>query len=125
LPSSRSSTPVKPDFKLIAVCDNYPILPTGFPAIIKKNRDYCNAENQSFLGAFWGRWQAAPKPGYPFQVLGFANANPVGFPLLSHCAAAAQDKARQLPGRGIAFGNSAALTRRSQFGTNCVICHQA
>jgi hypothetical protein len=41
------------------------------------------------------------------------------------CAAAAQDKARQLPGRGIAVGNSAALTRRSQFGTNCVMCHQA
>jgi hypothetical protein len=27
------------------------------------------------------------KPGFPLQVLGFAYANPVGFPLQSHCAA--------------------------------------
>jgi hypothetical protein len=26
------------------------------------------------------------KPGFPLQVLGFADANPVGFPLQSHCA---------------------------------------
>jgi hypothetical protein len=26
------------------------------------------------------------KPGFPLQVLGFAHANPVGFPLQSHCA---------------------------------------
>ncbi|MDR1180128.1 MAG: hypothetical protein LBK44_06450 [Spirochaetales bacterium] len=38
--------------------------------------------------------------------------------------AAAQDKARQLPGRGIAEGNSAALTMRSQLWNNCVMCHQ-
>jgi hypothetical protein len=38
------------------------------------------------MGAFLGRHKAAQKPGFPLQVLGFANANPVGFPLQSHCA---------------------------------------
>jgi hypothetical protein len=28
----------------------------------------------------------AKKPGFPLQVLGFAHANPVGFPLQSYCA---------------------------------------
>jgi hypothetical protein len=32
------------------------------------------------------------KPGFPLQVLGFANANPVGFPLQSPCAAQGQHK---------------------------------
>jgi hypothetical protein len=35
------------------------------------------------LGAFLGRPEAAQKPGFPLQVLGFAYANPVGFPLQS------------------------------------------
>jgi hypothetical protein len=37
---------------------------------------------------FWAA-QAAQKPGFPLQVLGFANANPVGFPLQSLARAAA------------------------------------
>jgi hypothetical protein len=42
------------------------------------------------LGAFLA--QSAKKPGYPLQVLGFAHANPVGFPLLSLAQAAAQSQ---------------------------------
>jgi hypothetical protein len=36
----------------------------------------------------------AKKPGFPLQVLGFANANPVGFPLqsLAHAPAAIRKK---------------------------------
>jgi hypothetical protein len=62
----------------------------------------------------------AKKPGFPLQVLGFAYANPVGFPLQS---LARQIKNRpgncpwQFPGRRIAKGNSAALTRRRQFAS--------
>jgi hypothetical protein len=37
-----------------------------------------------FSGAFfWAREARPKKPGFPLQVLGFANANPVGFPLQS------------------------------------------
>jgi hypothetical protein len=37
-----------------------------------------------FWAHFFGRAFARPKkPGFPLQVLGFANANPVGFPLQS------------------------------------------
>jgi hypothetical protein len=32
---------------------------------------------------FWARSARPKKPGFPLQVLGFANANPVGFPLQS------------------------------------------
>jgi hypothetical protein len=39
-----------------------------------------------FGAHFFGRAKAHPKkPGFPLQVLGFAYANPVGFPLQSHC----------------------------------------
>jgi hypothetical protein len=37
------------------------------------------------------------KPGFPLLVLGFAYANPVGFPLQSPCAAAAQNQFPELP----------------------------
>jgi hypothetical protein len=44
------------------------------------------------------------KPGFPFQVLGFAYANPVGFPLQSLARAAAHPEiaVRQFRGRIIA-----------------------
>jgi hypothetical protein len=32
---------------------------------------------------FWARFARPKKPGFPLQVLGFAYANPVGFPLQS------------------------------------------
>jgi hypothetical protein len=35
------------------------------------------------LGAFFCPQGRAKKPGFPLQVLGFATANPVGFPLQS------------------------------------------
>jgi hypothetical protein len=58
------------------------------------------------------------KPGFPLQVLGFANANPVGFPLQS---LARQIRIKpgnclwQFPGRIIAKGNYAHATRLEQF----------
>jgi hypothetical protein len=60
------------------------------------------------LGAFF--WARPKKPGFPLQVLGFANANPVGFPLQSlaqrqrqshtrirACATSRRANARRLP----------------------------
>jgi hypothetical protein len=38
--------------------------------------------NYKFWAPFWAA-DAAQKPGFPLQVLGFAHANPVGFPLQS------------------------------------------
>jgi hypothetical protein len=35
------------------------------------------------MARFFARSLRAKKPGFPLQVLGFANANPVGFPLQS------------------------------------------
>jgi hypothetical protein len=55
------------------------------------------------LGAFLGRPLAAQKPGFPLQVLGSANALPVGFPLQSLARAPAA-------GSEIAFGNFACVT---------------
>jgi hypothetical protein len=49
------------------------------------------------LGAFFCPQGRAKKPGFPLQVLGSADALPVGFPLQSHCASAAQNYATQLP----------------------------
>jgi hypothetical protein len=34
---------------------------------------------------FFARHERAKKPGFPLQVLGFAYANPVGFPFQIHC----------------------------------------
>jgi hypothetical protein len=51
-----------------------------------------------FWAPFFGRAKARPKkPGFPLQVLGFANANPVGFPLQSLARAAAQNQLPELP----------------------------
>jgi hypothetical protein len=58
------------------------------------------------------------KPGYPFQVLGFAYANPVGFPLLSLAHQLRTNSRNCLPaiaGQIIAFGNYLRVIRRSQF----------
>jgi hypothetical protein len=47
----------------------------------KKQRVHVRRILAPFLPAKPGK-----KPGFPLQVLGFANANPVGFPLQSQCA---------------------------------------
>jgi hypothetical protein len=39
--------------------------------------------NPHDLGAIFLSEDGQKKPGFPLQVLGFANANPVGFPLQS------------------------------------------
>ncbi|MDR1315937.1 MAG: hypothetical protein LBK13_03595, partial [Spirochaetales bacterium] len=82
------------------------------------------------LGTFLARPQAAQKPGFPLQVLGIANAIPVGFPLQSHCAAAAQNQAPKLP---TAISGAATCQRQlaarnpavAILSQNCVVCHQA
>jgi hypothetical protein len=58
----------------------------------------------------------APGPGFPLQVLGFANANPVGFPLqsLARAPAAAQE---------IAPGNFLRITRRKLVARNGFPAH--
>jgi hypothetical protein len=73
------------------------------------------------------------KPGFPLQVLGSADALPVGFPLQSLAPhglfalsrprnplrMAAQNQVTELPwqfrGQVIAYGNYLRITRRSQF----------
>jgi hypothetical protein len=52
------------------------------------------------LGAFRAGLPSGAEPGFPLQVLGFANANPVGFPLQSLARAPAPNTDRQtaLPG---------------------------
>jgi hypothetical protein len=45
------------------------------------------SESDRLRAHFFGRAFARPKkPGFPLQVLGSADALPVGFPLQSHCA---------------------------------------
>jgi hypothetical protein len=57
---------------------------------------------QSKMAPFFARLERAKKPGYPLQVLGFANANPAGFPLLSLARAQRAAKLRtQFCGRSI------------------------
>jgi hypothetical protein len=71
------------------------------------------------MGAFLGRPRAAQKPGFPLQVLGFANANPVGFPLQSLARGslepAPEIAVRQFQEYIIACGNYVLITRRRQF----------
>jgi hypothetical protein len=51
------------------------------------------------------------KPGFPLQVLGSANALPVGFPLQSHCASADQNQPPRCKRRGRAVSDRYGLYR--------------
>jgi hypothetical protein len=51
---------------------------------------------------FFARLEQAKKPGFPLQVLGFAHANPVGFPLQS-LARLRANCSLFLQGRSLAF----------------------
>jgi hypothetical protein len=78
------------------------------------------------VGAFFCPQSRAKKPGFPLQVLGSADALPVGFPLQSLAQAAAQNQLPELPeaipGQQIAFGNLLRVTRRSQFCSDKIAC---
>jgi hypothetical protein len=49
-----------------------------------------------FWAPFFARRQAK-KPGFPLQVLGFADANPVGFPLQSLAQRQLENQLTELP----------------------------
>jgi hypothetical protein len=74
-----------------------------------------------FLGAFLCPQGRAKKTGFPLQVLGFAYANPVGFPLQSLARRQLRTSSLnclwQLVARNPAVANL--------FPQNCVVCHQS
>jgi hypothetical protein len=77
------------------------------------------AQDFSILGAFFLSKDGQKKPGFPLQVLGSANALPVGFPLQSLARSAAQNQTTQLP-QAIAWAHNCLAImrvqlRRSQF----------
>jgi hypothetical protein len=65
------------------------------------------------MGAFFC---SAKKPGFPLQFLGFAYANPAGFPLQSPCAAATTHSALRAVRVYITTGCRAAAQNKDNEG---------